>query len=291
MKAISLIVVGVIAIMIISIMFTACKATVPAGSVGIIIKSDGSQRGVQDYTLTTGRVWINPITESMVEFPVFYQTIKWTKSMTEGKAENQEISFSTSEGNVVRSDVSISYKFKANTVPKFYHTFKISELSVFSDGMLRDKVRDGFVVYAAALTLDQICSIKKIALRDSVIACLNRDLGEFIEVKSLSYLGEFRYDEQVQAAITSKINQTQIAMETENKLRTAEAENRIKIANAETDAKANMIKAQSLSSPTAIRMKELENQRAAIDKWNNSLPSTILLSNSGQLPFVGNVIK
>ena len=42
-----------------------CTERIDAGYEGIKVKLYGSEKGVQDVSLVTGRVWYNPITESI----------------------------------------------------------------------------------------------------------------------------------------------------------------------------------------------------------------------------------
>lgn len=57
---------------------TGCTRINP-GYVGIKVNMYGDNRGVDDITIKTGRVWYNPITHDIYEFPVFMQNATWTK--------------------------------------------------------------------------------------------------------------------------------------------------------------------------------------------------------------------
>ncbi len=51
---------------------TSCSERVDAGSEGILVNLYGSDKGVDDVSLVTGRVWYNPFTEEVYEFlPMF----------------------------------------------------------------------------------------------------------------------------------------------------------------------------------------------------------------------------
>ena len=45
-----------------------------AGHEGVLVRLYGGDKGVQDVSLVTGRVWSNPFTEDVHEFTVFVQT-------------------------------------------------------------------------------------------------------------------------------------------------------------------------------------------------------------------------
>lgn len=47
---------------------TSCSERVDAGSEGILVNLYGSDKGVDDVSLVTGRVWYNPFTEEVYEY-------------------------------------------------------------------------------------------------------------------------------------------------------------------------------------------------------------------------------
>ena len=48
---------------------TGCAKTIPPGHVGIVVNQYGSQKGVADFPLKTGRVWYNPVERNRVRLP------------------------------------------------------------------------------------------------------------------------------------------------------------------------------------------------------------------------------
>lgn len=56
---------------------TSCSERVDAGSEGILVNLYGSEKGVDDVSLVTGRVWYNPFTEEVYEYPTYVQTIDY----------------------------------------------------------------------------------------------------------------------------------------------------------------------------------------------------------------------
>ena|ERR1700687_5466549 len=75
------------AVLVASALFIGGCTTIRPGHVGIVVNNLGANRGVQDYTPTTGFVTYNPATTSVVEYPTYVQTIKWTKNPHEGGAD------------------------------------------------------------------------------------------------------------------------------------------------------------------------------------------------------------
>src|SRR3712207_6919479 len=56
---------------------TSCTERIDAGSEGILVNLYGSDKGVDDVSLCTGRVWYNPFTEDVYEYPTYVQTVDY----------------------------------------------------------------------------------------------------------------------------------------------------------------------------------------------------------------------
>ena len=54
-----------------------CTERIDAGHEGLLVKMYGSDKGVQDVALVTGRVWYNPLTEQVFEIPTYVQTVNY----------------------------------------------------------------------------------------------------------------------------------------------------------------------------------------------------------------------
>src|ERR1051325_5284678 len=132
---------GVLLLMLLIIM-VGCNTRIGPGMVGIEVDQSGSQRGVQDFTLKTGRIWYNPYFTQIVEYPTFMQTVIWTQSKDEGNATDESITFTTKDSMVINADFNVSYRLIAEKVPSFYVTFRSDDLKAFSDGYMHNQARD-----------------------------------------------------------------------------------------------------------------------------------------------------
>lgn len=74
----------VVVLAVLSSALTSGCTRIGPGHVGIEVDMAGSQRGVQDFALKTGWVFYNPVGTSVMEYPTFVQTAKWTKNLNEG---------------------------------------------------------------------------------------------------------------------------------------------------------------------------------------------------------------
>jgi SPFH domain / Band 7 family len=127
-----------------------------AGYEGVEINLAGAQRGAQDIPVRTGWVFYSPLRTQIIEFPTFVQTVKWTRDLAEGHANNEEMSFNTKEGMNVYADVSLSYAIEPARVPDFYEKYRVNELEYFTHGILRDVVRNSLNEVASTFTVEDI---------------------------------------------------------------------------------------------------------------------------------------
>lgn len=62
--------------LMLSLSFTSCER-IDAGCEGILVNLYGSERGVDDVSMVTGRVFYNPATQEVYEYPTYVQTIDY----------------------------------------------------------------------------------------------------------------------------------------------------------------------------------------------------------------------
>ena len=131
---------------VIALLFVGCESTtrVDAGHVGIRVKLAGSDRGVQDMPVVTGWVAFNPLTEQIVIFPTSVQNVVWTASPHEGRAVDESITFSSSEGVNVNADVGLSFHIEPSLAPRLYGRFRQNDMLALADGYVRNAVREAF---------------------------------------------------------------------------------------------------------------------------------------------------
>ena len=92
---------------------------IPPGYVGLKVEMYGENRGVQNATISTGRVWYNGYTEEIIVFPDHVQYYILTASREEGSPIDESITFGVG-GTSVNADVSLSYFFNTNKIKDFY---------------------------------------------------------------------------------------------------------------------------------------------------------------------------
>lgn len=259
--------------------------SVPPGYVGIRVNQYGSQRGVEDFPIVTGRVWYNPLTENIYTFPTFLQQAVWTKASTEGSVNDDSITFNSSEGSSVNADIFVAYSFDAAKVPELFVKFRRSAEDI-THVYVRSQVRDAIARHASTMPITKIFADGKEKLMVDAQKDLNDRLTpEGMHIDSLSFVGSVRVDDRVMAAVNGAIQATQLAIQAENQVRQREAEAKQAIAvatgvaesrliNARAEAEANRLVAASVT-PDLIQL-------VAAQKWNGVLPGVT----GGAVPFV-----
>jgi regulator of protease activity HflC (stomatin/prohibitin superfamily) len=260
------------------------------GHVGIVVNSSGSQRGVQDYPATTGRVWYNPANTDVLEYPVFVQSAVWTHNTQEGHPVNEEITFTTKDSMQVSADISLAYQLKPDRVPYFYVKFRSSDIDAFTHGFLRNLAREKFDNAAGHYSIEQIMGDNAAFLKEARDA-LQADLEPIgVQIEQFGFIGAPRPPQAVIEAINLKVQATQIALQKQIEVSQATADANKRIADAEGYAKAALIQADAEATanrkiaesltPTLVQYKQLE-------KWDGKLPQVQSGSGGGVLFNIG----
>lgn len=266
---------GYIATAFVAIAMIGCTKVEP-GYVGIVVNNYGSQRGVSDFPLKTGRVWFNPFSEDVYKFPTFMQNVVWSASQHEGTANDESITFNSIEGATINADISVSYQFKADKVPDIFVKFR-KDADDITNVYVRSQVRDAFSRRAGSMKVTDIFGIQKRGLEDSVKADLNAAYGPIgFQFDNVSIIGALRVDKQVESSINAVLTASQKAIEAENKVKQAQAEAQQAVATARGDSASAVIAASGNSQANAILMRSLTPeliQYQTVQKWNGVMPT------------------
>jgi regulator of protease activity HflC (stomatin/prohibitin superfamily) len=276
--------IGVLLVVLVLSVFLLRVTRIEPGHVGVQINLAGAQRGASEIPVRTGWVVYSPLSTQIIEFPTFVQTVKWTKDTNEGHPMNEEMGFNSKEGMEIFVDVSLSYAIEPTKVPDFYVKYRVSDMDVFTHGILRDVVRNSLNEVASTYVVEDIYGEKKAEFLGKVEAMIEKKMAPVgVGVQQFGFIGAPRVPAVIATAITAKAQAIQQAERARNELATTQAEAAKKIAEAEGDAKslvtraqgeadANRIRQSSLT-PQLLELRKIENNRALIDKWNGQLPT------------------
>lgn len=262
----------------------ACSRVDP-GHVGLKINLYGSERGVDQTTIVTGRVFYNPFSTEFIQYPTHVQRVVWTKTATEGSRNDESITFNSREGVAVNVDVAAAIQFTGELVPNLYVEFR-QDAGTLVDGYVRDRLRDAFNTVASTMPVAMIYGEGKAGMVQAVEDAMREELGpKGIVITNVSLVGEPRLPEKVIAAINAVIERKNAALqakakvdqmrhEADQKIETARGEAESILIRAKSQAEANTVVARSLT-PDLIQFR-------AIEEWNGVLPTVT----GGAVPFI-----
>jgi regulator of protease activity HflC (stomatin/prohibitin superfamily) len=289
-----LIALAAILVLVLMAVFLLHVTRIEAGHVGVEINLAGSQRGASEIPIRTGWVVYSPLRTQIIEFPTYVQTVKWTRDTAEGHPINEEMGFNSKEGMEILVDVSLSYAIDPTKVPDFYVKYRVSDLELFTHGILRDIVRNSLNEVASTFTVEDIYGERKADFLGKVQAMIEQKVAPVgVSVQQFGFIGAPRVPEVIAAAITAKAQAIRQAERARNELPTTQEEAAKKIAEAEGDAKsmvtraqgeadANRIRQNSLT-PQLLELRRIENLQMLIEEWNGQLPQVESGQGSGMI--------
>jgi len=261
--------------------------------VGIEVDQSGSQRGVQDFVLKTGRVWYNPYSTSIIEYPTYMQSVVWTASKDEGHPVDESITFTTKDSMIVNADFNVSYLLVVEKVPEFYVKFRSDDLEKFSDGFMHNQARDCVNNIAGKYDIEQIMGDNADFISNSR-KCLQDTMALFgVKLEQFGLIGAPRPPDNVKAAINMKVQATQLALQKQNEVAQAQADAKSRVAAAEGDAAAMIARAKGEADANRIKSSSIDdkliawykltNQHDLIWRWDGKRPNVEAGNGAGML--------
>lgn len=232
--------------------FSSCER-VDAGHEGILVNLYGSDKGVNDVSLVTGRVWYNPFTQEVYEYPTFVQTVDYPAFTINAK-----------DGSEFSVDPTISLKIVDGQAAPIFRKYR-KDVPDIINGPLFNHVRDAFRIQLNKFTTDEIVSMRdsiEKAVEKQLITILNREGFQLEQLTS-----GLQYPQTIVEAVNQKNKAIQEAQKAENEVKVAEAQARKLVVAAEAEAEANRLRTQALT-PAVL-------QKAWIDKWDGTVPTFI----------------
>lgn len=283
-------------------MFVTGCTTIPPGSVGIVVNKWGQNRGVQDYTTTTGFVSYNPMSTDIEEFPTSAQTIKWTQDPKEGglndkdnDGSDESITFVTNKGLSVNADVSLTFQFTdQRLIPAFYVKFRSDDIKSFAYGYLHNVTRNAMTEVGSHYSVEDVMGGKTEEYVKAVQAKIQDDVGPLgITIGQFGFIGKLRPPQTIIDAINAAQQAQYLAIQKQNELLQAQADAAKQVAAAKGQADAEVTRAtgqaqankminDSLTDKVLERIR-LDVEWKRIDKWDGRLPEVTTGGGNGVL--------
>ena len=252
-------IVGVIVIAM--IILVASITTVPTGYVGV--KTRFGQ--VQDDVIQEGFNLKAPFIESIVKIDC--RTQKYEIATEASSKDLQKIS---------NLKVVVNYNVDKNNANNLYKEVGKDYQTVLIEPAILESIKQGISQYTAEETIT-----KRSEVADVIINLLKNKLeNKGVTVTALN-ITDLSFSEEFDTAVEQKQIVEQETQKTQYELEKAKVENEKKIENAKAYAEVMRQQNEQITD-NYLRLKEIENDQKAIEKWNGQLPTTT----SDAIPFI-----
>ena len=236
---------------------------IDAGNRGIKINLYGSDRGVDNITVVTGRVWYNSWTTKIVEFPTFTQSVDYEPFVV-----------TTKDAAEFKVDPKLNYHVNPDLIPQIYRQYR-KPLPEIEQQFLRNTIQDAYRIVANSFSSDSVMSNRE-RFEDRIQIILAKKLGKdgFIYDQLTSAITP---PESLRQMIDQKNASIQARLKADNQALQAEAEAKVKVATAKGEAEALLIRARSEADANKLRQTAITPlllQQQWIQKWDGTLPTT-----------------
>jgi len=242
---------------------------IDAGNVGIKINLYGTDRGVDNITIVTGRVWYNTWTTKIVEFPTYTQSVDYEPFVV-----------TTRDAAEFKVDPKLNYHVNSTMVPQIYRQYR-KPLAEIEQQFMRNTIYDAYRIVANSFSSDSVMSNRE-RFEDRIQTILTKNLSKdgFVYDQLTSAITP---PESLRQMIDEKNASIQARLKAENQAKQADAEAKVKVATATGEAQALLVRAKAESEANRLRQQSLTPllvQQQWIQKWDGKLPTTQAGGNS-----------
>lgn len=237
---------------------------VPAGHRGVVTLFGK----VDPLPLGEGLHLVNPLCN------VVKIDVRVARADSEGEAASRDL-------QIVHTAITLNYRINPELTAKLYQEVGPG----FEQKVIEPAVQEAFKAVTAKYTAEEL-----ITKREDVRHNIRLLLAEKINARAVNALAldevsitNFRFSAQFSQAIESKQEAEQLALKAQRDLERIQIEAKQRIAQAEAEAAALRVQKQEIT-PDLIKLREIDAQIKAIEKWNGVLPQTMA---GGAMPFLG----
>ena len=168
-----------------------------------------------------------------------------------------------------------------------YHVRPDAVVSVFRDlgnqpgeRIIVPSVHEAVKAVTARFTAEELIA-KRTAVRDDIVRELDQRLGRHGIVVDEFSIVNFAFSKVFNDAIEAKTTAEQLKLKADRDLERIRIEAEQRVAQAQAEAESLRVQREKVT-PDLLRLREIENQAKAIEKWNGQLPNVT----GGTLPFI-----
>jgi regulator of protease activity HflC (stomatin/prohibitin superfamily) len=238
-------------------------AIVPAGYRGVL--TTFGKVDEQVYAEGLHLRW--PIAQAMHLIDVRIQ-----KGEGEGEAASKDL-------QVVHTKVAVNYHLQPDRVAAAFR--EVGDLQAVEVRLILPAVHEAVKASTARYTAEELIT-KRPEVRDAIRATLVERLGKHYVVIDEFSIVSFSFSKSFNEAIEAKTTAEQLKLKAERDLQRIRVEADQRVASAEAEAKALAVQKREVTAEL-LRLREVENQRRAIERWDGRLPGYVA---TGSLPFL-----
>ena len=247
------VIIGVIILIALITFFNSFK-TIPTGFIGV--KTRFGQ--VQDTMLNEGLNLKIPFIEKIVLMDC--RTQKTEYMMEASSKDLQKIS---------NYKIAINYNITKDTANQLYKSVGVDYKNIIVEPAIQSVMKDSVANFTAEELITKRSEVAQFALNKLTEKFQNSGITlTGIDILDLSFSEEF------DTAVEQKQIVEQETQKAQYELEKARVENQKKIENAQADAEV-MAAQNAQITDNYLRLKEIENQKAMIDRWNGQMPTTM----------------
>ena len=252
------------AVVVIAVVFVLGGAlgTVGAGQRGVLLSFQAPTGDIKEE----GLYYKIPFVEQVVLMSTQIQ--KYTAPATSSSKDLQ----------VVSTEVTLNYQLNAASVTEIYTNLRQDYETRIIQPYIQEAVKSTTANYDAEELITQRPKVKDEL--QNLIAERVKPLG--IDVVQLS-ITDFQFSPAFQESIEAKVRAVQQALEAQNALKRVEFEAQQEITRAKAEAEGLRLQKQQISAQL-LELRQIEVQRAAVEKWNGVMPSVV--TSGGPVPML-----
>ena len=201
-----------------------------------------------------------------------------TREWVNDGAVNEGIQAKTKDDIKFTVNLACTAQIDEANAARFLYRYNNKTLAEIMDDEVKTKITSAVVGECAKYNQDELSSNTEAIMEkvsENVIPYFEE---RGITITALGLTGDFVYSDSVQKSIDQRF-------QAEKEAEAQEIKNQQEIANAEAEVKIAQMEAQAILEKQSvmdaeIRLKELENQKAWVEKWSGSVPQVVTGSDS-----------
>ncbi len=230
------------------------------GQRGVLMRLGAVQKGV----LSEGFHFKIPFVDNVVKINVQVQ-----KNEAKADAASRDL-------QIISTVIATNYHLMPETVDEVYQKIGLA----FEDKLIQPAVQEVIKAVTAKYTAEEL-----IAKRGEVKSAIRTELAERLATFNIKVIevsvADFNFSRTFNDAIEAKQVAEQQVAKSKNELERIKVENEQKISQAKAEAEGLKIQRQEITE-SLLKLREIENQRKAIEKWDGKLPGVT----GGAMPFI-----